>query len=155
MEYKQPPPLTEEEIINFVQKMKIARFCSLNKDGSIHSVPVWYIFREGEFVIGTPSKSQKARNIMRDNRVTLLIDNQEQQTKGVIIYGRAEASLEGTQEAALEIFKRHMDEEKARQYYNGLSKLGKFLKVAVKPYRYASFDYDKDTVYKRATHGEL
>lgn len=155
MEYKQPPPLTEEEINDFVQKMKIARFCSLNKDGSIHAVPVWYAFKDGEFIIGTPSRSQKARNVMRDNRVTLVIDNQEEQTKGVIIYGRVEMSLEDTKEAAVHIFRRYMSEEKAVQHYNGLSKIAKFLKLTVKPYRYASFDYDKDKIYRKAIRGEL
>ncbi|MFX1246197.1 MAG: pyridoxamine 5'-phosphate oxidase family protein [Promethearchaeota archaeon] len=42
MSYTQAPNMTEEEIEKFLKTKKIARFCSLNKDNTIHATPVWF-----------------------------------------------------------------------------------------------------------------
>jgi hypothetical protein len=39
MSYKQPPHLKDKEIQDFFQIAKIARLCSLNKNGTIHAGP--------------------------------------------------------------------------------------------------------------------
>jgi len=79
--YTQSPHLTDEEIESFLKKAIVARFCSLNEDGTIHAVPVWYSYLEGKIIVATPVVSRKARNVRRNGNVTLLIDDSE--TRGV------------------------------------------------------------------------
>ncbi|MCE7738878.1 MAG: pyridoxamine 5'-phosphate oxidase family protein [Candidatus Heimdallarchaeota archaeon] len=150
MSYKAPPPMNKEEIYEFLKEMKVARLCTLNKDSTIHSVPVWYILEDENVVIFAPEKSQKTRNIKRNNKVTVLIDNQETSTKGVIIYGEAEGGYEGSDEDALTLFRRYMEEEKTHQYLEGAKSLAKWLKFIIKPTKFASFNYLKDVEYREA-----
>jgi nitroimidazol reductase NimA-like FMN-containing flavoprotein (pyridoxamine 5'-phosphate oxidase superfamily) len=80
--YTQSLRLTDEEIESFLKKAIVARFCSVNADGTIHAVPVWYSYLEGDFVVATPVASRKARNVRRNGNVTLLIDDSETREYG-------------------------------------------------------------------------
>ncbi|MCG3220617.1 MAG: pyridoxamine 5'-phosphate oxidase family protein [Candidatus Heimdallarchaeota archaeon] len=154
MSYKGPPPMNKEEIYEFLKEMKIARICSLNKNGTIHSVPVWFYLEDENIIIFSPENSQKSRNIQRNNKITVMIDNQEEQTKGVIVYGEAEFGSEGTEEEGLTCFRRYMSEEEAQVYWKGAKSLTKWMKVTVKPTKFASFDYHKDEAFRKAMSGE-
>ena len=89
MSYTQSPPLTKKEIEDFVSSAKITRICTHNEDGTIHAVPVWFNYKNGHFIIRTPEKSLKVRNLMRDNRLTLNLDINPPPAKGFILYGTA------------------------------------------------------------------
>ena len=150
MSYKGPPPMTKEEIYEFMREIKIARLCTVNRNGSIHSVPVWFTLEGKNILIFTPENSQKAKNIQRNNKITVLIDNQEKQTKGVIVYGEAKFGPECTQEEAQNLFHRYMDKEKVQKYWKGAKSLARWMKITVKPLKFASFDYFKDKEYAEA-----
>lgn len=151
MSYTQSPHLTEKEIDDFLNSAKIARICTHNKDGTIHAVPVWYNYINGEVIIGTPKASHRARNLKRNNNVTVLIDEFGSSTRGIIIYGKASMDDKDMDQAAVSIFSRYMGQETARGYWKGLSELTEWTKVIVKPIHIASFDYSKDTKYLEAT----
>ncbi|MFX1329597.1 MAG: pyridoxamine 5'-phosphate oxidase family protein [Promethearchaeota archaeon] len=151
MSYTQPPHLNDDEIEEFINSAKIARICSHNKDDTIHAVPVWYYYENGVLNIGAPKNSRRVRNISRNSNVTVLIDEFGPPTRGVIIYGKASIDEEILEETAISIFKRYMPQEKAKGYYKGLSEIGKWVKITVKPFHIASFDYGKDTTYLEAT----
>ena len=150
MVYIQSPVLTKEEIDKFLQKGNIARICSINKDGTIHAVPVWFDYNNGKIIIGTPKASRRVRNIKRNNNVTVLIDEVGPPTRGVIIYGKASVDEKDMDHAALSIFSRYMSEEEAKGYWKGLSEITEWVKVIVTPIHIASFDYSKDTKYLEA-----
>jgi len=152
--YTQSPHLTDEEIESFLRKSEVARFCSLNADGTIHAVPVWYSYKNGQILVATPVASRKARNVRRDKNVTLLIDNSGTRgvwPKGVLIYGKAE--LDATDLALGEftrLCEKYFQRERAENYAKGLLSLTRWVKIVVKPQRLASFDYTKDEAYKTA-----
>ena len=151
MSYTQAPPLSTDEVLEFLNYVTVARVCSHNKDGSIHAAPVWFFYEGGKLTFGTPVGSVKAANIRRDNQVTVLIDSEGPPTRGVVIYGEAEISDENMDEIALKIFNRRMDSRRALDYREGLFKLTKWVAVTVTPKKIASFDYVKDTLYRQAT----
>lgn len=66
--------------------------CTLNSDGSIHAVAMWYGFLEGCIAIETKVKSQKAVNLRRDRRLTCLCEEGDryEELRGVELVGRAE-----------------------------------------------------------------
>ncbi len=151
MTYTQSPPLSETEVIDFLNYVSVARVCTHNKDGSIHAAPVWFYYANGKIIFGTPEMSVKAKNIRRNNQVTVLVDHDGPPTRGVIVYGEAEISEENMDEIALNIFRRRMEESRAYEYREGLFKLTKWVAVIVTPKKIASFDYVKDTRYRQAT----
>jgi nitroimidazol reductase NimA-like FMN-containing flavoprotein (pyridoxamine 5'-phosphate oxidase superfamily) len=67
-------------------------------------MPMWFgVEADGSVVMTTFTKSQKIRNIERDPRVSLLVEDGEayNELRGVVIYGKAELVRE--QEAKLDI----------------------------------------------------
>lgn len=155
MGYQQPPPMTKEEMEVFFKESKIARFCTINKDGTIHAVPVWFNYVNGTFFFGAPSKGKRIENIRRNKNVTLLIDNEDPPTRGVIIYGEAKIKRDNIEDDAIEIFKRYMPPDEAVVYQRGLFKMGKRVEVIVTPKKMTSFDYRKDESYRAAIKDEL
>ncbi|MGH8885303.1 MAG: TIGR03618 family F420-dependent PPOX class oxidoreductase [Egibacteraceae bacterium] len=52
----------------------IASLATLNKDGSIHLVPVWYLFEDGRFFMETSSATRKARNVQARPQATVTVE---------------------------------------------------------------------------------
>jgi nitroimidazol reductase NimA-like FMN-containing flavoprotein (pyridoxamine 5'-phosphate oxidase superfamily) len=64
--------MTAEEVEAFLGERRPMTMCTLNHDGSIHAVAMWYGWLEGCVAIETKAKSQKAQNLRRDPRMTAL-----------------------------------------------------------------------------------
>jgi nitroimidazol reductase NimA-like FMN-containing flavoprotein (pyridoxamine 5'-phosphate oxidase superfamily) len=152
--YTQSPHLTNEEIESLLKQAKVARFCSLNRDGTIHAVPVWYAYENGQIIVATPSTSRKARNARRNENVTVLVDDSETRgawPKGAIVYGKARFDATDLQiDEFTHLCEKYFPREKAKSYVKGLLSLSSWVKISVKPERVASFDYSKDEEYKTA-----
>ena len=84
--------MTKDEIKNFLlQGTFTGKLGTINKDGTPHVVPIWYTVDEEENVIfNTGNKSVKAKNIRRDKRVRLCLDDQTPLFSFVTIDGIAE-----------------------------------------------------------------
>jgi PPOX class probable F420-dependent enzyme len=55
-----------------------AFFATFNEDGSIHLVPVWYLFEDGRFFIGTSPATRKARNVRARPEATVTVEARQQ-----------------------------------------------------------------------------
>jgi general stress protein 26 len=151
MAYKQPPHLTNQEMqAFFFQEAKIARLCSHNKNGTIHAVPVWFMFNHDKFIIAVPEKSQKIRNILRDENITLLVDGEGPPTRGVIVYGQAQVSFDKWDEEAVDLLSKYFSREQAEKTMKGVQTIANWVKITITPKRFASFDYEKDDEYWKA-----
>jgi PPOX class probable F420-dependent enzyme len=84
--------LTEDEQRELIDRERIVVVSSLGPRGWPHVMPLWYVPREGEIWIWTYAKSQKAKNLERDPRATLLIETgiEYQELRGVQIEAEAE-----------------------------------------------------------------
>lgn len=74
----------------FVAKPRIARLATVRPDGSPHIAPVWYRYEDGAFLLLTERASVKARNIARDARVVLCIDDERPPYHTVLVRGHAQ-----------------------------------------------------------------
>lgn len=79
----------DDRQIRFVQKPRIGRLITIGRDGAPHVAPIWYRYEDGAFLILTDEKSQKVRNIRRDRRVVLCIDDDQPPYHYVIASGGA------------------------------------------------------------------
>ncbi|MHB8601082.1 MAG: pyridoxamine 5'-phosphate oxidase family protein [Nitrosotalea sp.] len=58
----------------FLRSQKILRLATIDSSGSPHIVPVWYMYGDGKFYVGTDTKTRKARNIKKNSKVAFCID---------------------------------------------------------------------------------
>lgn len=84
--------MTPDEVDAFLHERRPMTMCTLNHDGSIHAVAMWYGFLEGSIAIETKGKSQKAVNLRRDPRLTCMFEDGDvyEELRGVELVGRAE-----------------------------------------------------------------
>ena len=84
--------MTDEEIDAFLHERRPMTMCTLNHDGSIHAVAMWYGFVDGTIAVETKAKAQKAVNLTRDSRITLLFEDGDyyEELRGVELVGKAE-----------------------------------------------------------------
>jgi PPOX class probable F420-dependent enzyme len=83
-----PTALTERQE-EFVREARIGRLITIGRDGAPHVAPIWYVYDEGTFLILTDETSLKVRNIKRDPRVVLCIDDERPPYHYVIARGEA------------------------------------------------------------------
>ena len=134
--------LTPEEIDSFLSETKIARFCCLNDDGTIHATPVWFLFTNRQFIILTPDESRKARNIKQNDSVTILFDIEEP-PRGVMIYATAQPETNFELEpTVISLCEKYMSKDKAQEQWRRVCPPNtKWLKITVTPTHIVSFTY--------------
>lgn len=81
--------LTEEEKAEFLAGNPFCRIGCLDEDGWPYVVPCWFEFSDGGFYIIPRERSVWARNIQRDGRVFLCIDDTTIYNCRVLVKGRA------------------------------------------------------------------
>jgi PPOX class probable F420-dependent enzyme len=81
--------LLDERQQRFVAKPRVAVLATVGRDGAPHATPVWYRYEEGVFIVLVDRGSQKHRNVERDPRVQLCIDDKEPPYHTVVVHGRA------------------------------------------------------------------
>jgi PPOX class probable F420-dependent enzyme len=141
--YPQMPPFTPEELQDFLEDAPIARLATHNPDGTIHCVPVYFRYVDGEILLGTQAMTRKVRNIERDPGVTVLIDNQSPPWKGAMIYGTAVLDPVDLVSKRAAIFERYMDPGDARGFASMLADHYEPAVIRVTPSRILSWDYSK------------
>ena len=141
--YPQAHPMSSEELDSFLARPLIAKLCTHNRDGTIHIVPIWFRYENGEILFGTQEITRKVRNIKRDNRVTVLVDTTEPKLAGVIVSGTAQLDYDDVIPTRTFIFEKYMEPEGASGLAARLAGNWKPVVIRVKPEQVISFDYRK------------
>lgn len=142
--------LSEAEVAELLEQERVAVVSSIGPRGWPHSMPLWFVAREGEVWIWTYAKSQKVRNLERDPRATVLVETGEEygELRGMMI--EAEAQLHRDPETVL-----GFAEELTLRYSEGLTSVDgearalleaqapKRVAIQFKPLRTASWDHRK------------
>ncbi|AEW93248.1 hypothetical protein SCATT_08770 [Streptantibioticus cattleyicolor NRRL 8057 = DSM 46488] len=90
----------------------------MRADGGPHVAPVWFLLDGDDVVFTTDKRSVKGRNLARDGRVALCVDDDRPPYAFAVLHGRAVLSEDpGELRAwATRIAARYMGEEKAVEY---------------------------------------
>jgi len=122
--------------IDLVEKRIMGKIATIQMDGLPHVVPVWFRYEHGKFIITTPEKSVKVRNIRRDSRVSLLIDDAYEY---VLVKGKAVINPRGNVEKETERQAvRYLGEEEGRKIVPEILKI-KHVIAEVTPEAISSF----------------
>ena len=105
--------LSDDEQRELLESERLVVVSSIGRNGWPHSMPLWYVPRDGEIWIYTYAKSQKVRNLERDPRATLLVETGHEyaELRGVMIEAEAEIHRdpEMVYEVAVELTLRYAD----------------------------------------------
>ncbi|MFI8259753.1 MULTISPECIES: PPOX class F420-dependent oxidoreductase [unclassified Streptomyces] len=111
--------MTQEEWRAFVSYgTRTGKLSTVREDGSPHVAPVWFLLDGDAFVFNTGKDTVKGRNLLRDGRVALCVDDDRPPYSYVVLQGRAEIG-EDVQEMlpwATRIAARYMGEERAEAF---------------------------------------
>jgi len=102
--------MSQEEALAFLDEQRTVICATNGRDGWPHLMPLWYVVRDGEVWSWTYAKSQKVRNLERDPRATLQVEEgvEYQELRGVMLKCDVEIIRDTDQVAALgvELFAR-------------------------------------------------
>ena len=141
--------MSKKEIRKFLmQGTFTGKLATVKKDGSSHIVPIWFVLDGGkksggsrkgddDIIFTTDGTSVKAKNIQRDNRVSICVDDQTPPFCFVIVYGTGKIHHCKQSELfrfATKIAQRYMGKENAELYGKRNSTEGEVL-VRIKPTR--------------------
>ncbi|MGW2029259.1 MULTISPECIES: PPOX class F420-dependent oxidoreductase [Streptomyces] len=111
--------MTDEEWRAFVlDGTRTAKLSTVRADGSPHVAPIWFLLDGDELVFNTGKDTAKGRNLARDGRVALCVDDDRPPFHFVVLNGRARLSedLAEVRLWATRIAARYMGEDRAEEY---------------------------------------
>ena len=140
--------MSDAEIGAFIEAQKSLQVGTLERDGSIHLSTLWFAVVDDRIVFETYTKSQKIRNLQRDPRITVLLEDGDvyEELRGVMIKGTATLvdESESVSAMALEVLGRNQPEvpEAAREEAARFMSTRRTV-VIVEPTRTISWDHTK------------
>ena len=145
--------MSDEELRAYLAEGRTIQVASVGRDARPHLVPMWYaVDDEGCVVFTTYGSSQKVRNLERDPRITLLVEDGAVYGKlrGVMIEGEAEVvnDLDYTRDVmslvgAKYSGERRDDAAEGRSPPDRERAIAKRVVVRVRPQRTTSWDHRK------------
>ncbi|MFE6224876.1 MULTISPECIES: PPOX class F420-dependent oxidoreductase [unclassified Streptomyces] len=111
--------MTEEQWRDFVSRgTRTGKLATVRADGSPHVVPVWFVLDGDSFVFNTGKDTVKGRNLARDGRVSLCVDDDAPPFSYVTLSGVAELSEDPAELVhwATRIGGRYMGEDRAEEF---------------------------------------
>lgn len=84
--------MSDDEVAAFVAQSRTATMATIGPDGVPHLVAMWFAVLEGQIWFETKAKSQKAQNLRRDPRMTVMAEAglTYDALRGVSLEGRGE-----------------------------------------------------------------
>lgn len=83
--------MTDDEIAAFLAERRKLHVATLDRDGTPHLMPMYFLVVDGAVTFWTYTTSQKIVNLRRDPRITVMVEDGEAyfDLRGVQIAGRA------------------------------------------------------------------
>ncbi len=134
--------MTKEEYKEFLlEGTKTGKLATVREDGRPHVVPIWYGLDGDNLVFTTGESSIKAKNMKRDPRVSISIDDQTPPYSFVTIEGTISFSKDPEEMLywATRIGERYMGEDQAEAFGKRNASEGEVL-VTVKPVKITAFN---------------
>ncbi|MYX39652.1 TIGR03618 family F420-dependent PPOX class oxidoreductase [Streptomyces sp. SID89] len=111
--------MTDEEWRAFVSSgTRTGKLSTVRADGSPHVAPIWFLLDGDDVVFNTGKETVKGRNLTRDDRVSLCVDDDRPPFSFVVLQGRARLSedLDELRHWAARIGGRYMGEDRAEEF---------------------------------------
>jgi general stress protein 26 len=140
--------MTDREVGAFLEEQRVMACGTRGMRGWPHVMPLWYVPRNGHIWGWTYAKSQKSRNLERDDRATLQVEtgDQYQELRGVMIEAHTviHRDLDTVVDVGREIYARYGMGAEGEEFM-GVVRAQAAKRVALQfvPVRIASWDHRK------------
>jgi nitroimidazol reductase NimA-like FMN-containing flavoprotein (pyridoxamine 5'-phosphate oxidase superfamily) len=106
-------PTLTDAMRQILEARRHATLATHNDDRTIHTTPVWYLFGNGRFYIGSPSTSRKARNLVARPNATIMVDIRQPGGEGWVYASGNVEILTGDESRKINstILRRYLTEE--------------------------------------------
>jgi len=82
--------MTQDEIKTFLSHgTRTGKLSTVRADGRPHVAPIWFVLDGDDLIFNTWNKSVKGKNLLRDNRVSICVDEEIPPYAFVIVEGTA------------------------------------------------------------------
>ncbi|MDQ6606735.1 MAG: pyridoxamine 5'-phosphate oxidase family protein [Actinomycetota bacterium] len=140
--------MSPEEIRAFLDEQRVVICATNGHNGWPHLMPLWFVTRDEEIWAWTYGKSQKVRNLERDSRATLQVEDGEQydQLRGLMIEAQTvvHRDTELVLDFGLELFARYNGGGQGAEFRDAIrAQAAKRVALQFKTERIASFDHRK------------
>ncbi|MCX4572933.1 PPOX class F420-dependent oxidoreductase [Streptomyces sp. NBC_01571] len=111
--------MTDEQWRAFVSHgTRTGKLSTVRADGSPHVAPIWFLLDGDDLIFNTSKETVKGRNLARDGRVALCVDDDRPPFDFVVLEGRAELSEDPDElrRWAARIGGRYMGAERAEEF---------------------------------------
>ena len=129
-------PNTPEELLS---AKEICVLSTVSRDGSVHAMPMWYLYEAGKIWFMTGDKSQKAKNVERTGKATVTLDLRKRPYYAIMVKGTAQVEGPLDKERQLRLMTRYISDAAAREYIAQLEERGGNASIVVTPSKTVEF----------------
>lgn len=133
--------MTQEERGAFLADVHVAILAIDEPDRGPLAMPVWYLYENGEVLIGMDGNSLKARLIRAAGRATLTVQTEVAPYQYVSVEGPA--VVEATQRDDFEMASRYLGPEMGRWYADNNASTDESVVVRITPEHWRTMDFAK------------
>lgn len=111
--------MTEDQWRAFVsQGTRTGKLATVRADGSPHIAPIWFLLDGDDLVFNTGAETVKGRNLARDGRVALCVDDDRPPFAFAVLQGQARLidDLDEVRHWAARLGARYMGESRAEEF---------------------------------------
>ena len=130
---------------SFLGGRRIAVLITIADDGTPVPTPIWYVYRDGAFYFRSADDAVKTRNIRRDPRVSICVQDERPPYRVCVGYG--EAAIEPSDDRLVdEMPRRYLGAVGAMGYRANAESIqqGPEITIVVRPSRYTTTDFTPD-----------
>ncbi len=140
--------MTDNEVDAFIESRRNLQVGTIEQDGSVHLSTLWFATVDGKIVFETYTKSQKIKNLERDDRITVLLEHglTYEELRGVMIKGHARLVTDQAEvhPLALAVMRRNQPDIPEELLDRAAEQMAaKRTAVIVEPTRVVSWDHTK------------
>ncbi len=128
-----------EHIEEFLKKVQVGVLSTVDTKGRPHSIPMWCLYEDGEFVMSTGLGSQKYKNIKNNENVMLVFDQRETPYYAVMVRGIARLETVHSVATIKGIATAYLGEEGANKYLGDRPDNAESATIRVKPTRFIEY----------------
>jgi len=133
---KMSRPNTPDELL---QSPEICVLSTVNPDGSVHAMPMWYLYEDDKIWFMTGSNSQKVKNVERTGHATVTLDLREKPYYAIMIKGEAKVGEPIDRAMQKRVMTRYITESDADNYIAKLESRGGNASIVVTPKKTIEF----------------
>ena len=110
-----------DELEEYLDEPNIAVIATVGRGSQPHASPVWYLYRDGEFIVIVARDSLKHRDVANNPKIMLTLDRREPDRAErpfaiVMAQGTSKLLPSISRELLLEVATRYLDQEQSKAY---------------------------------------